>query len=549
MSAFHPYSNLMNGLVGAWCPSLSFSFGLIPDLSGNNKHIPKAPAHSFVGSLGGLALSTNGTSQITSFNAPAVIGDRDNTISMWVSPLVVSGSHTYLSFGDNVAGNGSRLAFLYQYSLSRLLVSTGSNTGEVYGGNVPVIGQWQCVTRVKQAGQLAVMYLNGRRLGTGGVQALSTLNTSVAPIKIAVDTIGANTGSVLLNDIRIYDRALTHVEIQLLASKRGIGLTPVRKRPPQLYPITTPPNRFLANSGGVWIPGTVKVNQNGYWANCQPSAATYHADAVDWEARVRANSGTVSVETLQAVSDFCTAIETAGIRSKLYRVSLFCGNNLQACLVPLYTSPTTGSAPVGGYAVDFNTGFLNSDYMEKGIGTGGLRGNGVAAKKLSTNLYPRDISTGAETGHLGIYTPPLRLYGTRVNRLDTPIGALNSTITNRYYLDWRGVGGQNGLTAAWGLNTTATQPTIFQVAGLILCDRSSTTRVDLYRQGVSVANNTAAQPTYTPSGAFEIFSNLLQNYTLNPIFGYTLGSSLTAAEHVAYSAAWNTFQAALSRSV
>jgi hypothetical protein len=552
MSAFHPYASLSNGLLGAWCPSLKPGTGnRLVDISG------KGFDAAFVGGgvswqprLNGVCVYfnnlTGGQNRAVVSNSFPVQSIR--TLSMWVAgPLTIGVANHPVLFSDGT--DAGRLLVSYTGGAFAAMASTvGTNSWNASGTSSNAVnGILTHITVLKTGDKITGFFVDGNLRGAPA--ASGTLSNGVANyIGARFDTAYAHTGWI--DDVRVYDRLLTSSEIKLLASRRGIGLTSVRKRPPQLYPITTPPNRLYAKASGLWVPGTPKVNKNGFWASYTPTTATYHADAVDWEARVRANGGTVSVETLQAVSAFCTAIETAGIRSKLYRVNLFCGDNLQACLVPLYTSPTTGSAPVGGYAVDFNTGFLNSDYMEKGIGTGGLRGNGVAAKKLSTNLRPHDISTGAETGHLGMYTPPLRLYTTSAFKLDTPVSAVNGNATNRFLFDWRGTGGLNGLTANWGLNTSATTPVIFSpVAGLILCDRSSTTRLDLYRQGVSVANNTAAQPTYTASSSFEIFSNQMQNYTSNPLFGYTLGSSLTAAEHVAYSAAWNTLQAALSRGV
>jgi len=61
-----------------------------------------------------------------------------------------------------------------------------------------------------------------------------------------------------------------------------------------------------------------------------------NADAQDWVNRVYANGGTVSAATANAVNDFANAIDAAGIRDRFYRLNLFCGTGLNACLVPLY---------------------------------------------------------------------------------------------------------------------------------------------------------------------------------------------------------------------
>ena len=65
-------------------------------------------------------------------------------------------------------------------------------------------------------------------------------------------------------------------------------------------------------------------------------------EAQDWINRVYANGGTVSQSTASAVSTMCDAIDAAGIRDRFYRLNLFCGDNLNAALVPLYRGPKRG---------------------------------------------------------------------------------------------------------------------------------------------------------------------------------------------------------------
>lgn len=108
-----------------------------------------------------------------------------------------------------------------------------------------------------------------------------------------------------------------------------------------------------------------------------------NAEAQDWINRVYTNNGTVSVSTANAVNTFCNAIDAAGIRDRFYRLNLFCGNNLNACLVPLYRGQSLGGTQFGN-ATDTNNNFLSTDYNERGA-VGGLKGNG-SSKYLSTGL-------------------------------------------------------------------------------------------------------------------------------------------------------------------
>ena len=545
MPTTFPNANLRRGLIGAWCPSLGATGFSLLDRSGNNRHAVIGGNGRFSPNGTGQCLYVDNNSSTGQATVTGVNPQDVQSVSLWCAgPLTYGVASTQIAIGDST--DLGRTAISYSGGGWGVLCSTlGTNCWNASVSTAATIsGVMTHVAMTKSNGKCTGFWVNGILLG-GPTTSGSLSNGSAFLIGRRFDTSYGHYG--WLDDIRIYNRQLTLAEIRLLAFRRGIGLSSVRKRYTLNYPIVTPPNRLYAKALGLWVPGSPKVNKNGFWASYTPTTATYHVDAVDWEARVRANGGTVSVGTLQAVSNFCTEIATAGIRSKLFRVNLFCGDNLQACLVPLYTSPTTGSAPVGGYAVDFNTGFLNSDYMEKGIGTGGLRGNGTAAKKLSTNLCPQDVTANSVTGHIGMYIPPFRLLVPNDTRVDNPVASIVGA--TRITFDWRNQPGSSaiGLKVSWGTGITGNGTA--NPFGLMMGDRSSTTRLDMYQQGVSVANGTTANSAMPPMIPYEIFSNQLSNYTSNPLFGYTLGSSLTATEHVAYSAAWNTFQAALSRSV
>lgn len=132
-----------------------------------------------------------------------------------------------------------------------------------------------------------------------------------------------------------------------------------------------------------------------------PAPFVYNAEATAWESAVIANGGTVSTATKQAVSDFCDAIDAAGIRSSFLRLNLVCGDNLAAARTPLYR----GASPTGtqyGAAIDANVGpYASGDYTE----STGLTGNGTS-KYLDTTLTIGTLATfGADYGnvHASVY--------------------------------------------------------------------------------------------------------------------------------------------------
>ena len=130
----------------------------------------------------------------------------------------------------------------------------------------------------------------------------------------------------------------------------------------------------------------------------RPRAGGVHPEAAAWRSAVVANGGTVSGTTLKAVSDFCRSIDSAGIRDRFYRLNLFCGTGLEACLVPLYRGQSLTGTQIGN-TTDTNSNFVSGDYAETGA-SGGLKGNGTN-KRLDTGLAGSSLSAGDR--HLSSY--------------------------------------------------------------------------------------------------------------------------------------------------
>jgi hypothetical protein len=76
-------------------------------------------------------------------------------------------------------------------------------------------------------------------------------------------TYGSVNGAV--DDIRIYNRALTPAEIRLLASRRGIGLSPLPDRGGGL------PRKLSVNVGGTWRAADAYVRTATDWRLSQAS--------------------------------------------------------------------------------------------------------------------------------------------------------------------------------------------------------------------------------------------------------------------------------------
>jgi hypothetical protein len=78
-------------------------------------------------------------------------------------------------------------------------------------------------------------------------------------VLIGSSAFGTRTLNGQLDDIRLYSRVITPAEIRLLASRRGIGLTPLPDRAAGL------PKKLFVNDAGTWRNGDAYVNTGSGW--------------------------------------------------------------------------------------------------------------------------------------------------------------------------------------------------------------------------------------------------------------------------------------------
>ena len=227
--------------------------------------------------------------------------------------------------------------------------------------------------------------------------------------------------------------------------------------------------------------------------------STIHPEAAAWANRVRANSGSVSGTTLNAVSKFCVAIQQANIRDRFYRLNLFCGTadaSLIAVRTPLYRGQSLGGTQFGN-TLDTNINFAITDYAENS----GLTGDGTS-KYLNTGFNVDQLPVAANC-HLSSY-----IRGTQnIASVRALIGAIFSGVTDRYRLMLRADGSSAGnYTAATELGKSLFLNAVQRPnanGGLLVSSRTSTTSLTLYDDGVSIG--TASDSTAETTGAFPFF--------------------------------------------
>lgn len=265
-----------------------------------------------------------------------------------------------------------------------------------------------------------------------------------------------------------------------------------------------------------------------------------HPDAQDWHARVLANGGSVSHQTLRTVSQFCGAVDSIGIRDRFYRLNLFAGSNIAAAMVPLYRSRTVGG-PILGSTVDTNNGpFVSSDYTERGS-TGGLtKSDGTTTKYIDTGLAINAMPS-TTTGHVAFSVSN----GSVTNTVGWLLGKGNpfqmNSGTARCYVFFS----TTQILVGWLSDQTAETGGTTAVYRRWSVSRSSQTLMTQFREGLFF-NQTTTSVTNTPvSNTLWIFSS--STSLLARIHYYSFGDALTQAQANALDVAFADYLRAMGR--
>jgi hypothetical protein len=272
---------------------------------------------------------------------------------------------------------------------------------------------------------------------------------------------------------------------------------------------------------------------------------TNHPDVEMWLNTITLNGGSASNTTISALNTFCNSIDSAGLRNKFYRLNLFCGNNLNSCLVPLYVSRTWNETAYGFY-IDQNTNFTNNDYNETGL-SGGLVGNG-SNKRLDTGIKLSDIPSLSDM-HLSTWKKSEIL-----SALGTYIGVRSDASSTSRYRITKNVDIGGSITGTIGKNNNVNATgTTYDSTGLALISRTSQTSLVMYWNGTSInTNNTDTSPDSSIM-TFYIFcdniNGVFQNYLGGTMCSYSIGTGMTDTQATNYNTIIQTFQTALNRNI
>ena len=269
----YPYPSLRQGLVGAWCPSLGATGYTLLDRSGRNNNgtlTNMGGQANWVASGGGTALQFDGVNdyvELGTFSRLLIVNEL--TMSAWVRPVNLAANRVRAI--DSLASTnwfnialkcGTNTPFSDVSVFIATSASTFSETLTVTG--VFAVGNWVHLSATWRAGEASIVYVNGLAAAT------VTATTASQAYQVGTVRLGASTANnlysnALQDDTRIYNRVLTPAEILLLASRRGIGLTPIGSTR------ATYPTKFQIRVAGTWREADAFTKVAGVWQAAKPS--------------------------------------------------------------------------------------------------------------------------------------------------------------------------------------------------------------------------------------------------------------------------------------
>jgi hypothetical protein len=250
-SEYNSYDSLRRGLVGAWCPSVSGANGVrLNDLSGQQNHgvlIGMDPGTDWVASGSGLALDFDGVNDY--MNVPIQFSGDKATFSCWINmrsyatyrPLGLFG-RTPVTFSPSIGMqsgiDGNRVGYVWN--------NNDINTYNWNQGPIIPLNEWVLIALTVSPDKATVYLGSQSRRLTQVTNAMSHLLQTVSSgFRISGDTYLDRSCDCQLDDVRIYNRALSPSEIQLLyTGGRGVGLREKLGMNRRRYaPSATAPNR------------------------------------------------------------------------------------------------------------------------------------------------------------------------------------------------------------------------------------------------------------------------------------------------------------------
>jgi len=254
------FSSLRQGLVGAWCPSLGASGLTLIDRSGRGNHgtlTNMGGQNNWRANGSGTAINLDGTDDYVGLGSMARLALTTSiTMSAWVYPVSFAINRSRVFDSSGIAfkiGTSSPYSDVNAFVGANTVAETLTVTGVV------ALNTWSHIAATWSSGSAITIFVNGITPSTTTATSASGSIISTGSLDLGRLASGPLYGNQQSDDLRIYNRVLTLSEIRLLASRRGIGLSPLPDRGGGL------PRKMSVNVGGVWRAGDAYVNTGSGW--------------------------------------------------------------------------------------------------------------------------------------------------------------------------------------------------------------------------------------------------------------------------------------------
>ena len=215
--------NILQGLVGAWCPSLGPSGYTLLDRSGAGSHgaLTNMDAGAWKGSPGGWALDFDGTNDYVTFGNPPIL---NTMISMTVAFWVYHRSSSFFELGKY---RSSGYGFLIYGAPATGFQFDGRDGGGYLSSGASgayTQNQWYHVVG-RKAGNVWSISVNGLQKNSTTTGTGTTAMSNSNPFEIGrllADSSPEGYLNGLMDDVAIWNRAITAPEMwQLYQLGRG----------------------------------------------------------------------------------------------------------------------------------------------------------------------------------------------------------------------------------------------------------------------------------------------------------------------------------------
>jgi hypothetical protein len=245
------YPELWRGCVGAWNPGLGPTGLTLRDWSGFGRNGTLTNGPTWVVANGRRSIAFDGSDDSVICNN--VVGAASFSISAWINPTSLSfnniASHGY--FGNNgfdfYAISGGSLAFYVRDG-------GAAPPGQTTSGSLIFVNRWTHVAATFTA-STASLFINGVQASLSGSNNPSIVYfTNVVSIGRRSDGFGAWAGSI--DDVRVYNRAISQAEIRLLSQRNGIAYEMAPRRRSRVSVLASLRyNIFTGNVGSLEVIG------------------------------------------------------------------------------------------------------------------------------------------------------------------------------------------------------------------------------------------------------------------------------------------------------